>query len=348
MPDTFTLRPMQPSDGPAIRQLMEDDPHSGGMQITTQFQVDPVQAWRTLKPNMVGAVAEGPDGRIVGTATVAFDTVQYNGRVLPSAYLENLKVHHEARGQGVGTALARWRVDQARARFGSEGVILTATTTDNVASQNTMKKWATQFFTPMAVSVRPSLKRPPRAPAGLTARAADARDYAQIAEKSNAFYAGYQLYSPLTADSLRDTLSDPAHVYTYDVVQDERGALVAGAMSIIRSAVMVDIVRGVPPLMRLVNDLVLHLVPSDGRLSAVEVNYVWYDRIEAAQHLWRHIRYAYRQQAASLNCNFDPRSPLKDVFRIRPWHVPKLTLVIALAGPEPMDTTQLVCGTLRG
>lgn len=348
MHDTFTLRPMQPSDGPALRRLMEDDPESGGMQITTEFQVDPVQAWRTLKPNMTGVVAEAPDGRILGTATVAFEDIQYNGRVLPSAYLENLKVHHEARGQGVGTALANWRVEQGRQRFGNDGVISTTTTTDNVASLNTMKKWATQFFSPMVVSVRPSLKRAPTPPAGLTARRAEPHEYAQIAEKSNRFYAGYQLYSPLSAEGMSATLGVPFGAYVYDVVQDRDGRLVAGAMSIIRSAVMVDVVRNMPPLLRFANNRLLGLVPSDGRLSAVEVNSVWFERLDAARYLWRHIRHAYREQAASLNCNFDPRSPVAGVFQMRPWHMPKLTLVLALAGPEPMDTSKLVCGTLRG
>jgi GNAT superfamily N-acetyltransferase len=348
MSDTFTLRPMQPSDGPALRRLMEDDPVSGGMQITTQFQVDPVQAWRTLKPNMSGIVAEAPDSRIVGTATVAFGDAQYNGRVLPWAYLENLKVQHEARGHGVGTALAEWRVQQGRDRFGGEGVISTTTTTDNIASQKTMKKWATEFYTPMVVSVRPSLKHAPSAPAGLTARRAEPRDYAQIAEKSNRFYADYQLYSPLTAESLDETLGAPFGVYVYDVIEDASGVLVAGTMSIIRSAVMVDIVRDIPPVLRFLNTYLLHLVPADGRLSAVETNYLWFENVDAARYLWRYIRYAYREHAASLNCNFDPRSPLKDAFRIRPWHRPKLTLVLAIAGPEPLDTARLVCGTLRG
>jgi hypothetical protein len=91
MSEPFTLRPMTDADGEAVRHLMEDDPDSGGMQVTARFVLDPVKAWRALKPDMEGVVAVAPDGRMLGTATVSFEDVQYNGRVMASAYLENLR-----------------------------------------------------------------------------------------------------------------------------------------------------------------------------------------------------------------------------------------------------------------
>ncbi|MEO8076290.1 MAG: HD domain-containing protein, partial [Acidobacteriota bacterium] len=99
MPTSFTLRQMRPDDGPALRALMENDLPSTGMSLTTRFLVDPYQAWLALKPSMIGVVAEAPGVEgLVGTATVAFEDVQFDGRVLPSAFLENLKVHHAYRG----------------------------------------------------------------------------------------------------------------------------------------------------------------------------------------------------------------------------------------------------------
>jgi GNAT superfamily N-acetyltransferase len=348
MPEPFTLLPMTEADGVAVRHLMEDDPESGGMQVTARFVLDPVRAWRALKPDMEGVVAVAPDGRILGTATVSFEDVQYNGRVLPSAYLENLKVHHTARGQGIATALAQWRVGQAKARFGGgDGVILTTTSTDNTASLNTMKKWASQFYSPLAVAIRPTLNRAPPPPSGLSARKALPEDYAGMADASNRSYAGYQLYASMSEERLNTLTGGAPDVYTYYAVYDSSGAPVAGALAALRAAAVYDQIRNMPAPLRLANG-VLRIVPSDGRLRSLEVNSLWHTRADAARYLWRYLRHVYREHASTATVVFDPRSPLAQIFRIRPWHMPKLALVTALHGPEPMDTEKPVCGTLRG
>jgi hypothetical protein len=267
---------------------------------------------------------------------------------MPSAYLENLKVHHTARGQGIATALAQWRVGQAKARFSSgDGVILTTTSTDNTASLNTMKKWASQFYSPLVVSIRPTLRRPPTAPSGFSARKAAPEDYARLAEASNRFYAGYQLYAPMSAERLHTLIDGAPEVYTYYVVADSSGMPLAGALAALRAAVVYDQIRNMPTPLRLANRI-MGIVPPDGRLRSLEVNSLWHTRPDAAQYLWRMLRHLYREQASTATVVFDPRSPLADVLRIRPWHMPKLELVTALHGPEPMDTAKPVCGTLRG
>lgn len=347
MPESFIIRPMTLDDGEAVRHLMEDDPLTGRMQMTTKFQVDPVKAWNALKPDMAGAVAVDGE-RVLGTATVAFEDIRYNGRVLPSAYLENLKVHHAARGRGIGTALAEWRVEQARARFGKEGVIVTGTSTDNIASQNTMKKWANQFFSPLTLTVRPALHAVPTPPAGFAARAATPSDYAQIADKSNRYYADFHLSPPMSPEWLDHYIGHAPQVYSYHVVQDASGALVAGAMASLRAALMHDEIRNIPPVLRFVNNRLLHIVPSDGMLRALEVNFVWHEHLGAAHYLWKYLRWVFREQAASISANFDPRGPLGQVFQIKRWHMPKISLLVALHGPEMMDTHRPVCGTLRG
>ena len=240
MPDSFALRPMTAADGEAVRHLMEDDPDSGGMQITARFVLNPVAAWRALKPDMEGVVAVAPDGRVLGTATVSFEDVQYNGRVIPSAYLENLKLHHTARGQGIATALAQWRVGQAKARFGSgDGLILTTTSTDNLASLNTMKKWASQFYSPLVVSIRPTLQRAPSVPDGLSARKAAPGEYTRVAEESNRFYAGYQLYAPMSAERLHALIVARRLLCLLRRLRCV-GTPVAGALAALRAAVVFD------------------------------------------------------------------------------------------------------------
>jgi hypothetical protein len=81
----FTLREMTLSDGPALKRLMENDPVTPGMSLTTRFLVDPYQAWRALQPTMIGVVAEAPGGEeLAGVATVAFDDT-HPRRPLPMA-----------------------------------------------------------------------------------------------------------------------------------------------------------------------------------------------------------------------------------------------------------------------
>lgn len=348
MSETFTLRPMAAADGEAIQRLMQDDPESSGLQMSVRFLRNPVQVWRALKPDMQGVVAVAPDGQITGIATVSFEEAQYNGRVMPSAYLENLKVHHTARGQGIATALAQWRVEQAQARFGSgEGVILTTTSTDNLASLNTMKKWARQFYTPLTVAIRPTLRTGPALPAGWSVREVPPEGYARVAEASNRFYAATQLYAPLSSERLHTLIDGAPDVYAYHAVYDPSGTPLAGVLTALRASLMYDQIRNIPAALRLANRA-LRIVPPDQRLRALEVNSLWYSHPDAAQILWRYVRHHYHEAASTVTAVFDPRSPLSAAFRIRPWHLPKLALVTALRGPEPMDTARSVCGTLRG
>lgn len=348
MSQQFALREMQPGDGPALRQLMENDPETPGMAITTRFLVDPYQAWIALKPTMIGVVAEAPgvDG-LVGSATVAFEDVQFNGRVLPSAFLENLKVHHAYRKQGMGTKLAQWRIDRARERFGGDCIIMTGTSADNTASLATMKKWSSQFTGPFTGVPRPPRAYPPRPLSGVSVRAAEARDLAAIADKSNRFYTEYNLYPPFSSEKLAAALNGTPQVYHYRIAVDSGGAILAGMMISERSRLMVDEIRNVPAPLRLLNRLI-RLIPADNRLRLWEVAYVWFEQLAAVQYLWEYVRWEFRDRASTLAAGFDERTSLKDVFRIRPWHVPKFKVVIAISAPTMLDTERPLSNSLRG
>jgi GNAT superfamily N-acetyltransferase len=348
MSTSFTLREMQPSDGPALRALMENDPPSTGMSVTTRFLVDPYQAWKALKPSLIGVVAEASDG-LVGTATIAFDDMQFDGRVLPSGFLENLKVHHAYRGQGLGTQLAQWRIDAARTRYGDDCVIVTGTTSDNVPSLATMKKWAKQFIGPLMIVPRPQRSHAPKPLSGVTIRPVEARDYAEIVDKSNRFFADYNLYTPLSAakfDGLLNT-DTPHKVYQYRVAVDAGGNLLAGALISERARLMVDDFHNVPTPLALANRL-LHMLPSDGVLRLSEVGSFWFDKLEAAQHLWEHIRWEFREHSNSFSSGYDPRSALGEVFQVKPWHMPKIQIRLALTGPTLMSEDRLLANAIRG
>jgi hypothetical protein len=244
----------------------------------------------------------------------------------------------------LGTQLAQWRVEQARARFGENGVIMTGTSTNNTASINTMKKWCKQFFSPMHVAIRPARVNAPAPLAGITVRAPQPHEFEQVAERSNHFYAAYNLYTPLQAAQLA-----PGGVHEYRVAVDRHGSVLAGVMLSNRGKLMVDTISNIPAPLKLMNR-VLHIVPDDGNVRLVECSGLWFapDQMRVAQHLWQSVRYEFREQASSITHNFDPRSPLIDVFQIKPWHVPKIELIYAIAGPTLMDLSQWVTGGTRG
>jgi len=147
----FTLRELQPSDSPALIKLItefDDD-------LTTHFLVDPYQAIVSgTEDRTRGVVVESPgyDG-LVGTGTVRFSTVQFNGEVLPLAFLDGLKVQKEFRGKGLGYQIASWRIQKAREEYGDQCVIGTGMLHDNHASHAVARKWCREFAE-SAVDVR--------------------------------------------------------------------------------------------------------------------------------------------------------------------------------------------------
>src|SRR5262245_27269643 len=139
----FTLRELQPSDSPAlIRLLTEFDG-----DLTTRFLVDPYSAIMHGTENRTrGVVVEtaGYDG-LVGMGTVRFSQVQFNGEVLPLAFLDGLKVQKDFRGQGLGYQIASWRIQKAREELENPCVIGTGMLHDNHASHAVASKWCREF-----------------------------------------------------------------------------------------------------------------------------------------------------------------------------------------------------------
>ena len=157
----FTLRPMEPSDGPAIDALMRNEAQSTSMAITTHYRHDIYQSLLAQHPTLYGVVASSStsDG-LVGMATAFIDELIVGGRPYPTAHLENLKVRHDVRRQGLGAQLADWRIQEARRRFGGEGIIATGIEASNIASLATARRWSTQLLGPVRIVIaRVSTKR---------------------------------------------------------------------------------------------------------------------------------------------------------------------------------------------
>ena len=72
----FHLRPMRPSDGPALDVLMRTEALTTAMSLTTQYRHDVYQALMAQHATVIGVVAEaeGHDG-LAGMATAYLDEV---------------------------------------------------------------------------------------------------------------------------------------------------------------------------------------------------------------------------------------------------------------------------------
>jgi predicted N-acetyltransferase YhbS len=346
---TFTLRPMQPDDSDDLRKLIVGT--AMGV-LTTEFQVDAYTALTGVKEHpMAGVVAEAEDANgLVGVAAVTFFDVMVEGQRFPSAYLSSLKVREDYRRRGLGSALARWRVEKLREQFGEEGVIFTHFEVHNDASRGTASKWSQHVIEPNPIVIHAMRDRAPTPMDGITVRSASADEYEEIAEKQNAFYRDYNLYIPSDAAWLEKIMGmrigDQA-LNQYYVAVNSDGDLVAGSRTYNRWTFMVDHVSPPPPL-RLLNPI-LKMLPPDSIMRTVDVVGLWYqpDYLEAAQYLWQMLRWECRHHATTLSSVYDPRRLPADLFQLKPWHQPRPELAVAVSSPIPLDLNRPIFHWMR-
>jgi predicted N-acetyltransferase YhbS len=341
----FKLRAIQPSDSPALNTLITE--FDG--DLTTSFKVDSYQAisfgteFRTLG---VGVECRGVDG-FVGMGTVRFGKTQFNGEVLPFAFLDGLKVQPEFRGQGLGYEIARWRIQQAREAFGDQCVIATGMLYDNYASHAVAAKWCREFAeSAFHVLILPIRTNEPKSTLGIAVRELEEQEYEEFAARQNAYYQNFNLYPPSDRDSIAHALGisiDGKKPYRYFAAIDKNGNLLAGAQTWARGVLKSDTVNNPPAPLRMMNSI-LHLLPSDFIIRDISVNGLWYEpgQLTAAKILWESIRWACRDQGNSIAAGFDPRDPARQAATLRPWHQPRPQITLAIHGPARMDRNKLL------
>jgi hypothetical protein len=229
----FTLRELLPSDSLALTNLLTE--FDGDM--TTRFQVDPYSAiiyGMEYRTKGVVVEAAGYEG-FVGMGTVRFGMVQFNGSVLPFAFLDDLKVRKEFRGNGIGFQIASWRIQQVRNEFGDDCVIGTGMLHDNHASHAVASKWCREFVeSAFDVRLAPMLTRKPKPLTGITVREIEPRDYEEFAVRQNGFYKNHNLYAPSDPTSIAHAFgisADGKKPYRFFVAIDSQGNVLAGAQT---------------------------------------------------------------------------------------------------------------------
>ena len=339
------LREMQPSDSAAVASLVS----ALDTDMTTRFLMDPYTAITSgNKFATVGVVVEsaGFDG-LIGMGTVRFSEVQYNGEILPLAFLDGLKVRNDFRRRGLGYQIASWRVQRARELYGDRCVIATGMVYDNHASRAVAKKWCREFLDPaMVVRIRPTRTRQPKPLAGMTVRDIAPTEYEEYSDKRNTFYENYNLCERLDPGSIAELLAvspEGRKPYRLFVAVDSAGNLLAGAQTWARGMLVSDTISNPPVPMRVLNSL-LHILPSDFIIRDVAVSGIWYQpgHIEAARYLWEMIRWKCNEQGNTITTGFDPGDPARESVILKPWHQPRIKVTMAVHGPSPIDRSRLV------
>lgn len=337
----FTLRPMEASDGPGLDALMRGEPQSGGIAVSTHYEHDVVRSLLAQHPTMFGVVAESQlRNGLVGMATAFTTQVTVGGAVLPAAILENLKVRHDMRRQGLGTRLATWRIEEATRRFGGDGVIRAGIQVDNTASLATAGHWATQLLGPVRVVIERVGGTAPRMP-GLDVRPIEDTDVDAVVEAVNAYHAHHELFPRQTADTLVGSLTPTPFdgpIRQYRVAAEGSGTIVAGARVMERYKLMTDHLDRVPTSLALLSRVV-PVIPHDRVIRAIELDLVWHapGRAAAVRGLLDAIRYEWRDRATNASAVVDPRGPLATSIGPGSWLSPRVRLMVAVRSPVRID-----------
>lgn len=340
----FSLRPMVPADSPALDALMRSEAHTQAMGLSTRFAHDIFQSLLAQSPTLLGVVAEAPgvDG-LVGMATVTLSERSIGGTEYPAAFLENLKVHHDFRRQGLGSKLARWRIEQARQRFDGPGIVLSGIEASNTASLATARSWSSQAVGPVRVVIaRVSDKQP--GSGEVEVRPLTDRDVEAVVDGANAFHQEHDLYRHQTPDRLAAWLAPTSlgEIHQYRVAVSG-GRIVAGAGINERFKLMTERVDHIPRPLELIGRVV-PVFPPDRVIRNIELQLVWFapGHAAAARRLWDAIRYEWRDRASHVAAVVDPRAPLADVIRTGPSLIPRIRLMVPVAGPVPIADSRLV------
>jgi ribosomal protein S18 acetylase RimI-like enzyme len=248
----LTIRVAERADEPALAALEQASPDGGPISVRLRPRLGYLDV-ADRYPGATGFVALAPvQPRIVGMLFSSVAPTQFNGTVVPGAYLFSLRVHPAMRRRGVAASLIRHALEQARREAGIE-VAWAAVMSGNEPSLRTFSRAG--FVPTRGLMLRIRLPGRPRArtaPARTVRRAIDS-DLSALADLLNRANTRHNLWRPSTPSSLAAQFDAAAHsladvplvVDRYDHI------LAAGAAFDVRRAFSLQAVelRGVPRLL---------------------------------------------------------------------------------------------------
>lgn len=345
-PDGYRLRELASGDGAAIARLFAASPDTGLIRFRPEYRIDPYQAM-TYAGDEVGVVAEraGISG-LAAFGMVKFGSVVVRGAERPYALLHSLVVHPDHRRRGLATAIIDWRLDRVRMALGDDAVVAATIQKSNTGSFEGAKRWATQFTEPISGIGLRTRTRAPVLPAGVRVRLATPADHDAFAAGYADVHADYDLWPALDPARLgnwmaRSPIPD-VPIHDLWVAEDDRGNLLAGLGATEVRRVSILRVDALPLSMRLVNAL-LHVVPDDGRLEQVGVDWAWLrpGAETAARALFETVRWWARDRGNLVLLSVDRRSALRRAIKV-PFGMPQTQFSVAIRSPEPIRPDRLI------
>jgi ribosomal protein S18 acetylase RimI-like enzyme len=248
----LTVRVAERADEPALAALEQASPDGSPVSVRLQPRLGYLDV-ADRYPGTTGFVALAP-GRlgIVGMLFSSVAPTQFNGSVVPGAYLFSLRVHPAVRRRGVAASLIRHALDQARREAGIE-VAWAAVMSGNEPSLRTFSRAGFAPTRGLMLRIRfPGRPRPRTDPAHTLRRAIDP-DLSAMADVLNHANARHNLWRPATPSNLAAQFGAAGHgLADVPLVVDRDGRIIAvGAVFDVRRAFSPQAVelRGVPALL---------------------------------------------------------------------------------------------------
>ena len=344
-----TLRQLTPRDYPGLTQLLQTSPDAGQIQIAPFYHLDAYTSFTLQNKDALGVIAEDPEtSEIVGAGFISFGTGNVSGEPINYASLKGLVVHPTYRKRGIGAQLASKRLQLARERLGSDGLIIATIQKNNAASLSVAGKWGRPLPSIITGGATKMAKRAPEPLPGIQVKLmnhANIEELQRLTQQANQFFTNHNFYEPETADTLRTWMENSpfdSPLCHYYVATDSAGQFLAGAKVIEQYRLVEMRVKEIPTYMRLLNKI-LQVVPDNGIMKQLMVSSLWFSpgRLKEAQYMWGTIRWEWRDRASTIISFYDSRSPMAQVVRLPAW-MPRASMSLYVSQPELVSSDRLV------